>query len=80
LALCYRNGTGVVKNEREAVRWYTLAANQGDSDAQYNLGVCYDSGTGVTKNESEAVRWYTLAAKQGQANAIEALKKRKINF
>ena len=68
---------GVAKNESEAVRWYTLAANQGDTDAQYNLGVCYERGIGVAKNESEAVRWYTLAAKQGQANAIEALKKKK---
>ena len=31
----------------KAVEWYTVAANQGHSGAQYNLGVCYQHGEGV---------------------------------
>lgn len=37
-ALCYFNGTGVFKNQPEAVRVCTLAANQGSALAQCNLG------------------------------------------
>ena len=30
-------------------------ADQGDADAQYNLGVRYDNGFGVPENDAEAV-------------------------
>jgi TPR repeat protein len=36
--LCYEKGTEVAKNMQEAVRYYKLAADLGDSFAQYNLG------------------------------------------
>jgi TPR repeat protein len=32
---------GVAKDEREAVRLYRLAADQGNAAAQYNLGWCF---------------------------------------
>ena len=51
------------------MRWYRLAAEQGDATAQSNLGVMYGNGRGVLKNEAEAVRWYRLAAEQGDATA-----------
>ena len=44
-------------------------AEQGDADAQYNLGVRYANGEGVLKDEAEAVRWYRLSADQGNADA-----------
>ena len=65
----YANGRGVLKDEAEAVRWYRLAAEQGDASAQLNLGVMYDNGRGVLKDEAEAVRWFRLAADQGNAAA-----------
>ena len=45
------------------------AAEQGDSDAQYNLGYMYESGQGVPRNYKVAVNWYQKAADQGHANA-----------
>ena len=45
------------------------AADQGDANAQFNLGVMYDFGEGVPKDDAEAVEWYRLAAEQGYANA-----------
>ena len=51
------------------MRWYRLAAEQGDADAQSNLGVMYDSGHGVPQDYAEAVRWYRRAAEQGDASA-----------
>lgn len=38
------------------------AAEQGDADAQYNLGVMYEFGDGVPQSYKQAVKWYTQAA------------------
>ena len=51
------------------MRWYKLAAAQGDALAQLKLGACFQDGTGVEADEVEAVRWYKLAAAQGLAEA-----------
>lgn len=53
---------------------YTLglvqkAAQLGDAESQYNLGVIYANGQGVPANYEEAVRWYTKAAQQGSTSA-----------
>jgi TPR repeat protein len=67
-------GIGVSqKNEAEAAKLYRLAADQGNTDGQYSLGVCYEYGRGVTKDEEEAVGWYRLAAEQGHAAAQKNL-------
>ena len=50
-------------------RWYRLAADQGNAQAQYNLGVRYDNGEGVPQDYKAAARWYRLAADQGHAKA-----------
>jgi TPR repeat protein len=42
--LSYDNGTGVLQDDKEAVKWYTKAAEQGDADAQFNLAVMYVNG------------------------------------
>ena len=42
LGWCYQYGTGVVKDEVEAVRYYKMAADQGHVDAQFMLGEEYD--------------------------------------
>jgi len=65
----YDNGYGVPQDDQEAVRWWRLAAEQGDAAAQFNLGVSYDQGRGVPQDYGEAVRWYRLAAEQGDAYA-----------
>ena len=69
LGWCYQNGVGVVKDYKEAVRLFSLAAQQGNSGAQFNLGVCYQNGVGVVKDDKEAVRLYSLAAQQGHSDA-----------
>ena len=51
------------------MKWYRIAAEQGDADAQYALGGCYTKGVGVAKNGMEAVRWYRAAAEQGHDKA-----------
>ena len=53
---------------------YRKAAEQGDANAQYNLGVCYEKGEGVKKDLSQAVQWYRKAAEQGMPGAQSKLK------
>src|SRR5499427_2460187 len=48
--------------------WRPLA-DQGEVDAQYNLGVMYDKGQGVTRDYALAVSWFRKAADQGFAPA-----------
>ena len=69
LGLSYFKGTGVVKDEVEAVKWYRKAADRGDALAQYTLGFMYANGTGVAKDETEAYKWTLLAGAQGNEGA-----------
>jgi TPR repeat protein len=45
------------------------AADQGDTDAQRNLGLRYRKGQGVPQDYQQAVEWYRKAADQGNAAA-----------
>ena len=58
----YDEGRGVPQDDMEAVRWYRRAAEQGDADAQVNLGFMYDEGRGVPQDDVQAHKWYNLAA------------------
>ncbi len=44
-------------------------AEQGDAEAQFNLGMSYSKGVGIDRNEAEAVRWFGKAAEKGHAYA-----------
>ena len=39
----YRSGEGVLQDDKEAVKLYTKAAEQGDAGAQLNLGLMHAS-------------------------------------
>ena len=62
-------GEGVKPNVVEAVKLNQLAAEQGDADAQNDLGGSYYNGEGMKQNFAEAVKWRRLAAAQGHVNA-----------
>lgn len=48
--------------------FYQLA-NEGDADAQFNLGIMYQDGHGMEHDFVEAAKWYKLAAAQGHIYA-----------
>ena len=52
-----------------ALREWEPLAEQGNTSAQYNLGLMYANGQGVPQDYKTAVKWYKLATKQGDANA-----------
>ena len=65
LGIMYDNGNGVLENDKTAVKWFTLAADQGDILAQKQLGDMY---LRVGKRRT-AAKWITKAAKQGDASS-----------
>ncbi len=48
-----------------ALKEWRPLAEQGDAEAQCNLGYMYKGGKGVPQDDAEAARWYRLAAVQG---------------
>ena len=69
LGVMYEQGRGVAQNYREAMRWFRLAAVQGNSSAQSNLGVMYHKGQGIAQDYGEAMKWYRMAAEQRNPEA-----------
>lgn len=70
LARCYYNGHGVTQDFKQAVEWFLKATEQGDADAQFQLGqICVKGRRGVKPDRSKAVEWLTKAAKQGHVGA-----------
>jgi TPR repeat protein len=65
----YTNGQGVLQDYKAAVKWYTLAAEQGDVSAHNNLGAMYDKGHGVLQDYARAHMWFNIAASSGGENA-----------
>jgi TPR repeat protein len=61
------------KNYAEAMRWYRVAAGQGNALAQVGIGNLYGMALGVPQDYAEALRWYRLAAAQGNAEAQDQI-------
>ena len=67
----YEQGLSVPQDYKEAVRLYRLSAEQGDREAQYNLGVMYGKGQGVPQDYVLAHMWFNLSGSQGITTAIK---------
>ena len=65
----YVNGQGTAPDFKEALKWFHLAADQGDAQAEYSIGDLYDQGQGVPHDDKEALKWYRMAAEKGFAPA-----------
>ena len=50
-----------------------LAAEQGDAEAQYQLGLIYLEGSGVKKDLKVGAEWIQKAAAQGHSEALKKL-------
>lgn len=75
LGLIYNTGFGLKeRNYPEALKWFNKAAEQGNAEAQNNLGSKYRHGQGVKQDIAKANFWYQKSANQGNAYAKEVLK------
>jgi len=73
LGRCFENGWGVVVDFSRAAGWFRVAAERGDSWAQYNLGHLYLNGQGVLRDVLQAVGWYRAASDQGHPRALNLM-------
>lgn len=68
IANMYELGQGVESNTAETIKWYRLAAEQGDVVAQNNLASFL-----LYEHPEEAIKWYTIAAERNFPFAQEVL-------
>jgi TonB family protein len=63
-AQMYRTGMGVLPDWNEAMKWYSLAAGQGNAVAENDLGSMY-IGIPASAGVADAAYWYRRAADAG---------------
>ena len=69
LASCNGNSQSNVNVPTEYCEELVKLAEEGNAEAQANLGVCYAQGEGVSINADESVKWLKMAAEQGEPKA-----------
>jgi len=77
IGMAYKYGDVVPQNHAQSLHWFEQAAQQGDADAQFNLGRIYGKATGsvygkqraVPRDDVTAAFWYRKAAEQNYAPA-----------
>lgn len=57
----------------EAAQYFRRAAEQGDAEGQYGLGILYASGEGVARDPGAAREWLERAGNQNHGLAVVAL-------
>ena len=57
----------------EAMRWFRMAAGQGDAVAEDDVGELYFFGHGVPIDYAQAMVWYRRSAAQGNATAQDGI-------
>jgi TPR repeat protein len=67
----YDAGRGVLQDHAEAAKWLQKAADQGNANAQYDLGIAYFKGLGVPQDYAIAYMWLNLGATGGNKNAAK---------
>lgn len=69
----YEQGIGTHKDMKQALLWYSKAAQQNQYKAQYKLGNLYEYGTGVKQDIRRAMEWYKLAAKNSRSQVVDQM-------
>jgi hypothetical protein len=66
---------GVKQDAQEAARWLRDAADGGEVEAQYNLGLMLAVGEGMEQDLGAAKVALRKASEQGHAQALNTLRK-----
>lgn len=75
LGRCYARGEGIEQDYKQAVYWYSLAAEQGNHKAQNNLAVIYlygiadDDEVIIEQDFNKALTWFEKSAANGDSYA-----------
>lgn len=70
LGVIYADGQATRRDPVEAARWFALAADRGDRQAQFSLALAYLRGAGVAESRAKAREWFLKAAAQNHAGAL----------
>lgn len=70
---CHAKGWIMAKPQLRRNRWHSAAAEMGDGESQYYLGVMYFHGDGVKPNKAMAVSWLKKSANSGNERAAQKL-------
>ena len=70
IGIMYYEGLGVTKDDINAVKWYTLAAEQASGIAQNNLARMYKNGYGVIQDNIYTHMWANISASNGVENGF----------
>ena len=62
------DGANIAENTDEGVELLKSAAQKGNAEAEFNLGLCYLFGRGVEENREEAFRYTVSAANKNYAH------------
>jgi uncharacterized protein len=71
----FASGEGMTRNSVEAVKWFRRAAEQGDAEAQFNLGnLCHPASLAnyapeIAEARVESYMWFSIAAANGHSGA-----------
>jgi TPR repeat protein len=67
-------GTGITKDEKQALEWYRKAAEAGNAVGLFGVGRAYLLGTGVPKNTKLAIETLQTAANNDVPQAVAMLR------
>jgi len=70
LAWKYHRGEGTPRDVTRAVKLFRQAAQMGNAEAKFQLGLCYGVGDGVSRDPVQARRWVDEAARQDHPGAM----------
>ena len=69
-----KNEDQILQEQYErAAKVFKQAAEIGDANSQYNLGLCYHTGFGLEKDTAKALMWYKKSAAQNCARGQNAV-------
>lgn len=61
------------EEDAEALKYFRMAAEQGNAAGQYGLAVHYSSGEGIAADPKQALMWLERSAEQNYPPALRAL-------
>jgi TPR repeat protein len=73
IGLSYLQGSGVTRNDTEALKNIRAAADRGFAPAQVAIGYFYENGELVLSDPQQAIAWYKKAAAQNDVISLMSL-------
>lgn len=69
----FNQGKGIDRNEKEAIAWFTKAAEQGFNHAYLNLYLYYSNDSNIYADAKKAFEWLKKSAENGYVSSYYTL-------